>query len=255
VSTVHWINDSEDPSAANMPTNLTMMGAPGSGKGFYGRLLAEAWQVPLYSASTILRKSQNMMGLDLDSGRLVDCSIVAQTILQFLQLQHGMESGVTYKDYRDDDRMEGERFARPKQDATLGYTINGQSFVMDGFPRTRRQIDLMNDTWPEHYRISTALRLDVPDEVCAQKIAGRRVCAICQQEPNSADVRTAGFVLPPTIPSVCQNQCRPAIHWTLRPDDNDIDIITQRPSMDYSALHHTLESKMHRRCVNRSKNG
>jgi adenylate kinase len=216
----------------NMRTNLTMIGAPGSGKGFYGRLLAEAWQVPIYSASAILRKSQTMPSLDLESGRLVDCSIVAQTILKFLQLQHRIESDVTHADYRGDDRLEGHQFARPKQDPTIGHPIKVQSFVMDGFPRTRRQIDLMNDTWPDHYRISTALRLDVPDEVCAQKIAGRRVCSICQQEPNSANVRTAGFVLPPTIPSVCQNQCRPAIHWTRRPDDDDMNIIIQRLS-DY----------------------
>lgn len=178
--------------------NMTLLGAPGSGKGFYGRLLAEAWNVPLYSASRILRQSKTAH-FDLDSGTLVDCETVSNALLSFLHKQHHAGNKKT------------------------------QCYLMDGFPRTRQQIELMNEQWPDSYKISTAFHLNVPNEVCAQKIAGRRVCAVCHQEPNSADVNIAGFVLPPTIPAVCNNRCRPdETDWNRRPDDDCDDIIAKR---------------------------
>lgn len=199
---------------------MTLLGAPGSGKGFYGRYLAEHWKVPLYSASRILRDSQqsatcnnnnsnNLAGL-VDSGNLVDCETVSTALLTFLLRQH------------------------PDPDATTAATTtttsdnNQHYFLMDGFPRTRQQIDLMQAQWPAHVQIPTALHLNVPDMVCAQKIGGRRVCAVCQQEPNSADVRVAGFVLPPTLPAVCQNRCHPTTDWHRRPDDDSTTIVQQR---------------------------
>jgi adenylate kinase len=192
---------------------MTLLGAPGSGKGFYGNFLAEAWKVPLYSASRILRQSSIVA--DLDSGNLVDCETVSTTLLSFLQEQHAAST----------------------------------HFLMDGFPRTRQQIDLMNAQWPADYQITTAFHLNVPDAVCAQKIAGRRVCSICHQEPNSADVHIAGFVLPPSIPAKCQNKCNPVTDWKRRPDDECDTIIARRladyrrheqPITDYYTSTHAL---------------
>lgn len=197
---------------------MTMFGAPGSGKGFYGRLLAEAWQVPLYSASSILRASGDVA--DLDSGNLADCTAVTKILIEFIQGQQKQPPPTTT--------------LKPGTSISTASSRGQQSvqqpvnFLMDGFPRTRRQVDLMNDTWPPRYRIATALHLNVPDEVCARKIAGRRICTVCQQEPNSADVNTAGFVLPPTVPSVCQNRCRPETEWKRRPDDDSEIIIAMR---------------------------
>lgn len=177
-------------AAFRLKANMALLGAPGSGKGFYGRFLAAAWKVPLYSASKILRQSS----ISTDSGKLVDCETVSTALLKFLQ----------------------------ENDAAQTH------FLMDGFPRTRQQIDFMNHEWPAEYRVSTAFRLNVPDAVCAQKIAGRRVCQICHHEPNSADVVFEGFVLPPTIPTVCQGRCDPAKDWVRRADDESDHVIAQR---------------------------
>jgi len=122
-------------------------------------------------------------------------------------------------------------------------------FLMDGFPRTRQQIDYMNQEWPAEYQILTAFRLNVPDSVCAQKIAGRRVCQICHHEPNSANVVTDGFVLPPTIPIVCKDRCNPDKDWVRRADDESEEVIAQRlrdyreheqPLIDYYESCHGL---------------
>lgn len=169
------------------------------GKGFHGRFLAKAWKVPLLSASKILRQSS----ISTDTGKLVDCETVSSALLRFLKKHHQSH------------------------------------FLMDGFPRTRQQIDLMNKEWPVEYRISTAFRLDVPDTVCAQKIAGRRLCRICHQEPNSANVVTEGFVLPPTRPTVCEDRCDPERDWDRRADDESDEVIAQR-LRDYRQHEHPL---------------
>lgn len=196
------------PAAFALRSNLTLLGAPGSGKGFYGRLLADAWQVPLYSASRILRQQSSASSAtascsrsDLDAGNLFDCDAVCRTLLSFLLEQ------------------------QPEHPAADAF------YIMDGFPRTPRQVDVMRATWPEPYHLSRALHLNVPDAVCALKIAGRRVCAACHQEPNIAHVQhhVSGFVLPPTLPVGCRrHRCRPATDWTRRPDDASDIVVAKR---------------------------
>ena len=172
------------------------------GKGFYGRYLAKAWDVPLFSASKILRQSS----IATDTGKLIDCATVSTALLQFLKQQHVAPQNKSQREHH-----------------------HQQHFLMDGFPRTRQQIDFMNHEWPTEYRTTTAIRLNVPDAVCAAKIAGRCVCRICHHEPNRANVVTAdGFVLPPTIPNVCDNRCDPAVDWERRVDDESEAVIALR---------------------------
>ena len=221
-----------------LEANLTLLGAPGSGKGFYGRMLAEAWRIPIYSASRILRQTQNSERIEgsaasstlLDSGKLVDCQAVCTALISFLQDHH----------------------------------ISGTRYIMDGFPRTRRQIDLMNAQWPDSYQIPVALHLNVTDAVCAQKMAGRRVCTVCHQEPNDADVRIDGFVLPPSIPAVCNSRCHPDVDWKRRMDDGCDMVIArrlkdyrthERPLLDYYASNNSTVKKNGGLCTISPYNG
>ena len=48
-------------------------------------------------------------------------------------------------------------------------------FVLDGFPRTRRQAEELHRILEGH-PLDLALDLDVPTEVVLHRIAGRRVC-------------------------------------------------------------------------------
>ena len=190
--------------------NLTLLGAPGSGKGFYGRLLAKAWGVPLITTSTILRDhfTKNRQVVDLDSGRLVDSQTVSDILFDFLSSTSHQEQA-------------------PQQ--------QGQSrnpYILDGFPRTLRQLELMKSQWPTDLQVHAAVFLDIPDTVCQEKSLGRRHCSICNQGVNIADVQHVGtFDLPPTYPSECRfsNEdrylCRSS--WTRRKDDT-LDIIQER---------------------------
>ena len=190
-----------------LPFHVTLIGPPGSGKGTYGRLLSQAWNpAPIYSVSDILRQQQqqhdsvgSVITSNLNTGKLVDCEVVSQIVLSFLQ-------------------------------DLSGSNQEHRHFIMDGYPRTKRQIDIMIQTWPLELHITRAIHLDMPNSVCQAKMIGRRRCSHCNGEPNVADVNEDGFHLPPFMPSVCQAEmCHPDTHWIIsRPDDNDIAIVQKR---------------------------
>ena len=186
------------PPLFRLSKNLTLLGAPGSGKGFYGRPLSEAWGVPLLTASTVLRASRHTQDM-LDSGRLVDCQMVNQTLLEYLQSPS---------------------------------TKIETSFIMDGFPRTRQQIELMEAEWPEHLHVSHAVLLNIPEAVCVTKIMGRRYCTKCHRHYNTMGYHEHGFDLPPVMPASIpcgeDPDCDPKRYWQQRVDDLDSDVVKHR---------------------------
>jgi adenylate kinase len=183
---------------------LTLMGAPGSGKGYYGKALAQAWKVPLWTASSILRDASDTH--DLDGGQLVDCSTVSRTLLH--------------------------RFANEQQPHT---GESGAAFVLDGYPRTLRQIHLMQEHWPSHLQVGHAVLLDVPESACLTKIQGRRFCLRCQRQYNTMGYHEGDFDLPPLLPTTipCAHDasgCNPQQEWQQRADDADAAIVRARQS-------------------------
>lgn len=178
----------------HIPHNITLFGKPGSGKGFYGRRFAEAWNIPLYSASSILKMSNKLPSEVLNSGKLLDCEIVSNTLCAYLTQHHD----------------------------------SSKRFLIDGFPRTHKQLTLMDSQWPDALKVPIALHLNIPDKVCADKIVGRKICSVCQQEPNVADVKFESFDLPPTRPPSCENRCDPDVHWKKRPDDESEHVVLKR---------------------------
>jgi adenylate kinase len=220
-------------AARRLAKNLTILGAPGSGKGFYGGPLASFLGVPLWTTSSILRshsllhsqrqecaaaavtasdsddkkpgKASGIDDMDLASGRLVDCQLVSETLRLFLS-QKGHTS----------------------QSDGGGCSTSG--FVLDGFPRTRRQIDLMSSSWPVSHQVQFCVQLDVPDVVCEEKILGRRHCRVCRRSVNLASVQTLSFDLPPQVPDRATNRCScdPQVDWTIREDDAAPDIARRR---------------------------
>ena len=147
----------------HLPYNLCLIGPPGSGKGTYGRLLSVAWnQTPIYSVSDILRQqphrnddassgndvnvqskhNNSIITSNLNTGTLVDCEIVSQIVLSHLQ------NSMTNTSL--DDIYDGETIESTKQ--KQHHRRQHQHFIMDGYPRTIRQIELMNKQTP-HFLI------------------------------------------------------------------------------------------------------
>ena len=175
--------------------NICLIGPPGSGKGSYGRLLAEHWNVNLWTASDILRSSSGAVAASanlMNSGKLVDC----QTVSKVLKRHLTNDSGSSY-------------------------------YILDGFPRTLQQIHYMESDWPIQNREHFALYLDVPDAVCQIKLLGRRCCGICGSNYNINAVRgEEGYFMPAHLPNSIDDDaacphgdCDPERDWKKRQDD------------------------------------
>lgn len=159
--------------------SLSLLGSPGSGKGFYGRPLAEAWKVPLFTVSTVLR--QVLPSASLDDGKLLDDRTVSEALLDFLRDQ-------------------------------------STPYLLDGFPRTLAQVHLMRDHWPTpidtalHFAVPdfvcTAKMLG--RRHCPKCDKSINVAAVHQ---DGFDLPPQ---LPDNYPLVCnQDACK----WTIRADD------------------------------------
>ncbi|MGH9312493.1 MAG: adenylate kinase [Vicinamibacterales bacterium] len=133
-----------------MPVNLIVLGPPGAGKGTQAERFARVRGIPKISTGDILREA-------VSAGTELGCIAKAT-----------MDAGKLV----GDDLMIGivrERLSRPD-------TAHG--FVLDGFPRTVRQAEvldgMMNGRGP-----LVVLDIVVPPEELVRRLAQRRVCSNC----------------------------------------------------------------------------
>ena len=125
---------------------ILLLGAPGSGKGTQGRILAERLGLPKITTGDILRaavKAGTPLGREaqrhMDGGRLVP----DQVILGLIQ----------------------EELAKPEARAGA---------VLDGFPRTAAQAALVDRVLAERgQRLTHVLLLDVPEEELVRRMLAR----------------------------------------------------------------------------------
>lgn len=190
----------------HMKHAFCLIGKPGSGKGTYGKLLADRMKYQLIVVGDVLRalvESGNELGGEINEyqqqGKLVNDELVAHALLSHLD-------GVK-KTLLDDE----SRFR----------------FILDGFPRTKVQAEIMDNKcdsvyWPEEFRLSFAIDISVPDKICMDKILGRRQCSICHKSFNISDVNYPPFRMPPQLPNPYPcDDCDMDTAWKRRLDDTE----------------------------------
>ena len=80
----------------------------------------------------------------------------------------------------------------------LGAPDAGSGFILDGFPRSLPQAELLDAMLTRRaIRIDSALAVMVPDAEIVKRISGRRTCRNCQTMYNVA-------LQPPRQPGVCE---------------------------------------------------
>ena len=134
---------------------ILILGAPGSGKGTQGQILAQRLGIPKITTGDLLReamKAGTPLGKDAkayyDAGKLVPDSVILGLIK--------------------------DQLARPE-------AANGA--VLDGFPRTAGQAELVDRTFAERgQRLNHILLLDVTEEALITRLRGRAL-----QEGRSDD--------------------------------------------------------------------
>lgn len=159
---------------------VILLGAPGSGKGtIAGRLADEDANLKHVSSGDLLRGAvakETPAGLEaklyMEKGQLVPDKLIAEMIKDVI--------------------------AETEGDVTM---------LLDGFPRNVAQARILEETGAP---IKSAVLVDVPDEIIAERIAGRRSCPKCK----------AGYhvkALPPKVEGVCDH-CGETL--VIRKDDN-----------------------------------
>ena len=141
---------------------ILLLGPPGAGKGTQARFLHDLLNVPHIASGDLLREHRRRgtpLGTAaqayMDQGELVPDQLVVDMIVERLR--------------RDDAR---------------------RGALLDGFPRTRRQAEVVDENLAAtSSTIGAALYLEVPTEILVQRIAGRWLCPSCQATyPGHSDV-------------------------------------------------------------------
>ena len=148
---------------------IVLLGAPGSGKGTAGKVIAEDLKLAHISTGDLFRenlKNQTPLGMEvkkyMDAGELVPDDVTI--------------------------RMLKDRLG--KEDVKNGA-------VLDGFPRTGVQAQSLDEMLKEmNAKVDMALNIDVPFDEIVERIANRRSCRGCTEIYNVV-------FNPPKVEGIC----------------------------------------------------
>jgi adenylate kinase len=130
--------------------NLVLLGPPGAGKGTQAERLVEDFGLPYYSTGIILREAVaegSELGKEakgyMDNGELVPDELISRAV--------------------------AERFESGDAD---------DGFLLDGFPRTVGQAEVLAELLEERGReLTSVLLIEAPDDEVVRRLSGRRTCA------------------------------------------------------------------------------
>lgn len=159
---------------------VILLGAPGSGKGtIAGNLAAENTNLKHVSSGDLLRGA----------------------------VAKGTAAGVEAKAYMEKGSLVPDALIAEMIKDVIAETEGDVTMLLDGFPRNVAQAEILEKTQAP---IKSVVLVDVPDEIIAERISGRRSCPECK----------AGYhvkALPPKVEGVC-DKCGAAL--VIRKDDN-----------------------------------
>jgi adenylate kinase len=170
-------------------SRIVLLGAPGSGKGTQAEMITRHFAIAVTSPGTILRRERDLgtpLGIKADEiskqGGLVPDEIIVQLIEDWLAL-HGKDG-----------------------------------FVFDGFPRTVRQGERLNEILQKRQTVlDLAIWLEVSEQTVRERIAGRLQCRRCG---FTTSLTSAGFADRPICP-YCDGPL-------IRREDDDASVLETR---------------------------
>jgi adenylate kinase len=130
--------------------NLVLLGPPGAGKGTQAERLVEDFGLPYYSTGIILREA----------------------------VANGSKLGKQAKEYMDAGELVPDELINNVIAERLDSGDADHGFLLDGFPRTIGQAEMLEETLRGRGReLTGVLLIDAPDEDVVQRLSGRRTCA------------------------------------------------------------------------------
>ncbi len=183
---------------------IVLMGAPGAGKGTQARLLQERHGLPQISTGDIFRalaQAETPLAREVRevqaSGKLISDELVIRVVRERTE--------------QDDCR---------------------QGYILDGFPRTTVQAEMLEKLAQEQGHQTVAILVDVPFDYLEKRATGRRSCPVCGEIYNI-------YFKPPKNDNVCD--LHPDAQLIHRSDDTPDKIRVRlstyeqqtRPMLDY----------------------
>jgi adenylate kinase len=159
-----------------------LFGAPGVGKGTFGKLIQKDFDFKVFSTGDYFRdviKMSKQNGGEMDSftrfiadslksGKLIDDKIVFDIIKKLMEDPEFM--GGMYQD--------------------------SMGIIFDGFPRTMTQAKMLI----EYLEVDLIFNFIHREDILFQKLFGRRVCPKCNKNFNFASINREGYVMEPILP-------------------------------------------------------
>ena len=161
---------------------IVLIGAPGAGKGTQARLLEERRGIPQISTGDMFREMKK-------SG-----TPLAREVQAIMAEGKLISDELTFQIVKD-------RTSREKE-----------SYILDGFPRTAVQAEMLEILAVDQNRKIQAIEVDIPTEELVKRLTGRRSCSVCGEIYNI-------FSKPPKNDNVCD--FHPETQLTHRADDNE----------------------------------
>ncbi|KAL3675431.1 hypothetical protein R1sor_025379 [Riccia sorocarpa] len=168
------------------------LGCPGVGKGTYASRLSKLLDVPHIAMGDLVRNElkgssplSRQMSDTMKAGKLLPDKVIFSILSR--RLEEGLAAGE-------------------------------KGFILDGFPRTMRQAEILEDVT----EVDLVVNLKLREDVLISKCLGRRICSQCGGNFNLAKIDVKGedgapnIFMPPLLPPP---SC--ASKMTIRADDTD----------------------------------
>ncbi len=178
---------------------LVLLGPPGAGKGTQAAELAVALSVPAISTGNIIRAA----------------------------VKEGTPVGIIAKGYIDKGELVPDETVVSLVEERLSADDCKSGYILDGFPRTISQAEIMALKGIEVDRV---LNIELADEVIVERLSGRRVCLKCGAAYHVK-------FNPPETEGIC-GVCGDKL--IIRDDDNE-EVILNRLSVYHSQTEPLIE--------------
>ena len=131
---------------------LVLVGPPGAGKGTQAQFIASHFAVPKISTGDIFRAN----------------------------VSEGTELGIEARKYMDAGDLVPDEVTIAMVKDRLSHDDVSEGFLLDGFPRTVHQAEVLDGMLAEHgAAVDVVLELVVDDEEVVRRLSGRRTCRRC----------------------------------------------------------------------------
>ena len=131
---------------------LVLVGPPGAGKGTQAQFIASHFAIPKISTGEIFRAN----------------------------VSEGTELGLEARKYMDAGDLVPDEVTIGMVEARLGHGDAQSGFLLDGFPRTVRQAEVLDALLePMTSPLDVVLELVVDDDEVVRRLSGRRTCHQC----------------------------------------------------------------------------